>query len=696
MAAFTSKASGNWSASGTTTWTQSGVPGNGDTVTIGTGHAIIVDVNTTIGASGAADSVAVQITATGTLEVATGVTFTLRGCMVIGNTTFTMDHGSTLTFDSSLAAGTPVYYVQLADNTNQTACEMICNGTTGSHCTINKAGGSANGQIRNANAGFISQIKATFTDFSDLGTTAGGPAYAADAIGLDIGSVGEFTLTDCTFARCSMITINTLPGGANLTIQRCSLTAPIDPSHWVTWFQFSAATTGLRLVTDNVFQSSGAKAIMVFSTSAGGLTFSRNMFGHSIYTSMSGSAPMADCSDNLAVKAAGDATAVTLGETGGTVTRLYIHDGIVDATDGSGGGIIPNAPSVSGIMTFSGLIYDSVAAQEGNDAFQVSSPSAVVTFRVTNAIFIPNSRGLMPGDFTAHGNVDVIQSYEHCTIMAGEKSPSSTGLAAALYGSGYQFAANQFALFRNNLVWCPDATTSARLALTSLSGSQTADAVTPSGCDYNGKFQLQNGTIFDAAGANGVTKVGYDVFYSSNQAAIGAHDVVLSGSDPIVAGPKFVDTTRNLVTWDIAFLGSPVGTAWTTGHSYVVGDVASAASSTFYNNATVNFVCILNHTSNSGNATNGKPGASTTTAWDTNWEPQSYSKMRVAVAAGTTYVVGGVTYNAIRALYEWVRAGFSPQEAALHNTASDGTDIGAVSFTAPASTAGGAALVLGM
>lgn len=52
-AAFTSKASGNWSASGQTTWNQSGVPGSGDTVTIQAGHTVHVDANTTVGASGA-------------------------------------------------------------------------------------------------------------------------------------------------------------------------------------------------------------------------------------------------------------------------------------------------------------------------------------------------------------------------------------------------------------------------------------------------------------------------------------------------------------------------------------------------------------------------------------------------------------------------------------------------------------------
>ncbi len=49
MAAFTSKAAGNWSASGQTTWNEVGVPGSGDTATVN--HAVTVNVSTTVGAS---------------------------------------------------------------------------------------------------------------------------------------------------------------------------------------------------------------------------------------------------------------------------------------------------------------------------------------------------------------------------------------------------------------------------------------------------------------------------------------------------------------------------------------------------------------------------------------------------------------------------------------------------------------------
>jgi hypothetical protein len=84
MATFTSKATGNWSSGGQTTWNEVGVPGAGDTVTIAVGHVITVDTNTTIGSNASGVGHAITIAGTsstvfGKLVVPSGVTLTLRG-----------------------------------------------------------------------------------------------------------------------------------------------------------------------------------------------------------------------------------------------------------------------------------------------------------------------------------------------------------------------------------------------------------------------------------------------------------------------------------------------------------------------------------------------------------------------------------------------------------------------------------------
>src|SRR5678815_3769379 len=49
MSVFTSKATGNWSAGGQTTWNEVGVPGTGDTVTINSPHTVTLDISFAVG-----------------------------------------------------------------------------------------------------------------------------------------------------------------------------------------------------------------------------------------------------------------------------------------------------------------------------------------------------------------------------------------------------------------------------------------------------------------------------------------------------------------------------------------------------------------------------------------------------------------------------------------------------------------------
>lgn len=114
-AAFTSKAAGNWSASGQTTWNEAGVPGDGDTVTIA--HAVVVDTSTVIGASGATGTAAITITG-GSLTVSAplevkGDIIHRKGATVYGTPgggiQFTPPSGSTYVWKTdSTGSGYPI------------------------------------------------------------------------------------------------------------------------------------------------------------------------------------------------------------------------------------------------------------------------------------------------------------------------------------------------------------------------------------------------------------------------------------------------------------------------------------------------------------------------------------------------------------------------------------------------------------
>lgn len=111
-ASFTSKAAGNWSASGQTTWNEAGVPGDGDTVTIS--HAVTVDTATTIGTSGASGTAAITTLTATSASLTVSAPLTVKGDIVHGkgvtiygiaggSITFSPPPGSTYVWKASAA-----------------------------------------------------------------------------------------------------------------------------------------------------------------------------------------------------------------------------------------------------------------------------------------------------------------------------------------------------------------------------------------------------------------------------------------------------------------------------------------------------------------------------------------------------------------------------------------------------------------
>ena len=86
MADFTSKATGNWSAMGQTTWNEPGRPSFGHSVLVNSPHVVTVDVDST---GGDGTDAGVSIASGATIDVPTGITLTVNGGL---DNAGTLDH----------------------------------------------------------------------------------------------------------------------------------------------------------------------------------------------------------------------------------------------------------------------------------------------------------------------------------------------------------------------------------------------------------------------------------------------------------------------------------------------------------------------------------------------------------------------------------------------------------------------------
>lgn len=669
MSAITSAQAGNWSA--TSTWTGGVVPGNGDTVTIN--HNVVVDTNTIIGTSGAAGTLVVQVASGKDLNVSSGIIFTVRGDLRLENGTLTMSAGSTYTFDSSLASGTPSYKIRFGSASNQSGSKIISNGTSGSRVTFNKASGSGNGLIGRFTNGATAwcSINAAYTDFYNLGTTSIG--YDNDGIEINAAGSGmEVTYSNCTFNSCGRVVTFNCAAANNMTHELCQFVNHINSSDYACWLDVAVSTTGLRKFESNIFMHDTKTPILAFATSVKNYTFKNNLLGKTVYSSgISGTGLMSDCRENIWISRTLKADSV-IGEPGSTV---YDCSAIGDYNGETGSLSLYAFATGSGRCTYDGFIFENLSSNIDSDLSHAQSPTADVISKFIRCICPPNASGYMSGAFTAHGNDHITLEYEHNTAVSYEPG-SGTGDAFFYLGSGYAGRSGFMPSCRSNLIWAK--------TRPSLDGWMTWDAdgtvtdiATPSGLDYNATYNLNDGTVYDSGGANGVTKRGYHKFRLSDQ-NIGTHDVTLTdGSNEMTQGPKFIDSTRNFATFDSAYLGHSE-TAWQDSHAYSVGDLVSAASSGFYNNATVNYRCIKAHTSNSASSTDGKPGSAT--SFRTNWELATTHRIRQAILAGTTITDASLSLSSAsypKAFKEWVKRGFAVQEPSLRAAGHDGVTIGA-------------------
>lgn len=519
MAAFTSKATGNWSASGQTTWNESGVPGNGDTVAIGAGHVITVTANATVGTSPASGTNAITIANTGKLIINTGVTLTVRGdCTVTGSgsnvTHVQMNAGSTWKFDGSLASSpsTAIYRLKLGAG-YYTYPQLEINGTSGSRCTFTSDSGGANGAI--TNGGFLGgSVDAEFCDFSRLGSASVSafllPQYQVTAV---------LSLVDCTVNTCGKIeTGNSVGGGAVQRFQRTKFTNSLHADYNLDGGATGALTTGVMLIDGCSFDKSLFIAVRDF-------TITNNYF-HEVFTTL-GSYPWVEFSNNFIRDPAAAARNVH-----GDVDNCYWLE---DHADGNPHGM---GPATEGDCEITNNVIASSCAtgDQAGDMIMPPAWAAPHTCRVTGNIVLANAGGDNIGKLVSLlGNANVTVEIEHNTYFT-----VGLGETAVTFGETYAGHAGMISRFRSNLAWGPG---SSGMKLGHLTETSTpTDLADPDFVDYNAGWGIAAGSL---GGGYNETNMTAPMFTGTRGVDWAVNDI--DGVDP-----QFIDPTRCLETWGAA------------------------------------------------------------------------------------------------------------------------------------------------
>ena len=512
MALFTSKASGNWSSGGQTTWNEVGVPGAGDTVSIGA-HNITVDVNTTIGTSpNDTTTRAITYTQARTLTIAAGVTLTCRGSIgFINGCGLLLQAGANLVFDASLSGGTPVYLVANGGFTTYTL-----NGTEGARCSISAVVGHTCNLGNGGWAGFA----AAFSDFTRVSN-------------LQMPSnTGDIVLTDVVFTSCAVFnpTINSTV--LSLVMRRVRFVSGTNATQDINIGMQQARVSGTREIIGCVLQKQ-------FTNLSKSFTVVGNYFGAGV-ESITGVADFAMFRYNF-VKQDGN-----LGNGNGAIFGSSCHRNyfVVENLTGNPHYIAPQA-----LLGADNYVEQNVFEAQTPDI--VDTGDCVLLFQTccsggrkivarNNIVLKSGSANVSSGSLCTLYNAPAttLSEWFRNTVNANDSATGRRGMfSIGEAGTGF---AGQIAQLKSNVVW---GSTAGQGWIGERILGNVKDIITPAGADRNWRHNL-------TAGDN---QRGYEDRPGTNTLWT-AGDAVAAGVDAngVDDDPEFVDPDRNLAAWNAA------------------------------------------------------------------------------------------------------------------------------------------------
>lgn len=646
-----------------------------------------------------------------------GATLTLKNDAAVAGGSWNQSAGSGLMFDTTSVAET--FHIGADANIGGSGTLLNFAGSSGSHVTVSKTGSNI-ASFRTQQVGGSTDawdINVTYNDWSDIGDASN------DAFEAPCGAGKRWNFDNITLTRIGNISTGPAiapSNSCNLTVNKFEVKEPPTAAVELPYTQLQmvdggGTLTGTRSITNSVIGSPNSGPYLFFSNNGiKGYTITGNYFDRvAESTSSYFTSAVQLFAGNLFVRrrfASDNSTNWTFLCAGNCqiTNNYYVNDEGANSLNEHE--LMPNdGTTVLGTWRYDHSIYEKSGPQTGGfhcAHAQGNGASAVQTFQIDHFIVLPEGNGAASCTFAARGNPNGPHSFFNNALMQqGYLTTSSGGFVMGCCGDGA--TAVTLARYDSSLNWSK--------AVGTVSGDgyglhyigTHADVLNAGSVGHNAHYNGRSGQLYDNAGANGTTVFGYDGFRQTNKTttALGANDVNLgSGSNETTQGPMFIDPTRNLATFDRAYLNHTATdydghsiNAWADATVYAVGDTVSAATTGWYDGVTINYRCIKAHTSAAANATNGKPGNYTVvTSYRKNWEFAGAYSIRKMIIARTLFIDGGLSIvssvgmtttisctqaspcDVIGALTNWVRRGETAQNPALRLAGVSGVDIGAV------------------
>lgn len=603
-ATITSAASGNWS--NTATWTGGVVPGNGDTAVVAAAHTVTIDQAVAVGTSPVTGAV---LTIHGNLVLASSIT--VRGDVVSdAGKTVTLQAGTTWQFDSSLAAGTPIYKFTCSG-------KIISNGTADNRVTMTSAEGSGNWYF--LRGGIASEVDLNYTDFKHASGSLN-----SGGLELYVGSGCTSKIDHCAFIGCQRVFCFDVKASGSLIITNntWSSTSAAGFSGDLTILNGSMPTTGVRTLTGNTFDMPVALSM---PDGIVGWTIESNYFTSSAAKVTAGLITYPGLSTTAVGNPLSLKNNIFAGDNPNELVTIWscgvFEDNYMIQSAATNPHFLHFSPpaKIAGSCEALGNIFEYTGTSDEGDGFLLlaNTSGGLVTLSFHNNIVLPSAgSGSSCGSLFSYmqnaGTTVVLNAY-HNTYMSGVQGAtfkegnwvrSNLGIfksnlqwdtsargyklrsAEGIYvysGTASSLSSDNVTLNKTSAGWVADYFVNAGRYILKITGgtnsgesrviaSNTATQITvasdftapcdatsqfqvivvdPMDADYNCGWNYLQGTVYDADGQNPVDGNGYKDMAATT--APGAHDVNVD--------PQFVDAARNVGKWGQALHGTDGTTA---------------------------------------------------------------------------------------------------------------------------------------